>query len=114
MKVLIWIGTLFVLPVVKGILQDVIDLGFSWPILDAILFLGVECFVADKLCKKWTEKKADKKSVSRVMAMAGEKKEPDPDEWKCSCGRINKDYVSSCVCGNTKQMAAAKSAADGT
>ena len=24
-------------------------------------------------------------------------------EWKCSCGRVNADYISSCVCGNTKR-----------
>lgn len=24
---------------------------------------------------------------------------PKADEWKCPCGRIHKDYVSSCSCG---------------
>ena len=24
------------------------------------------------------------------------------DEWKCTCGRIHKNYESSCVCGATK------------
>ena len=27
---------------------------------------------------------------------------PPVGEWKCSCGRTNADYVSSCVCGNSK------------
>lgn len=24
------------------------------------------------------------------------------DEWRCSCGRINKDYAWSCACGRSK------------
>lgn len=26
----------------------------------------------------------------------------EADEWKCTCGKIHKNYESSCVCGVTK------------
>ena len=30
---------------------------------------------------------------------------PGGDEWRCpECGRINKNYVSSCACGATKRF----------
>ena len=29
------------------------------------------------------------------------------DEWKCTCGRIHKQYVSSCSCGASKHEAIA-------
>jgi len=34
-------------------------------------------------------------------------------QWQCSCGRVNDSYVSSCVCGLTKQKAANKIAEKG-
>lgn len=29
------------------------------------------------------------------------------DEWKCSCGRVNADYITTCVCGKSKREAVA-------
>lgn len=28
---------------------------------------------------------------------------PGPDEWLCTCGRINRNYVSNCGCGKSKR-----------
>ena len=28
---------------------------------------------------------------------------PKADEWKCTCGKIHKNYETSCLCGVTKQ-----------
>ena len=25
-----------------------------------------------------------------------------PDEWKCECGRVNKNYVTTCPCGKNR------------
>lgn len=33
---------------------------------------------------------------------ATENRPPQADEWRCSCGRINKNYVWSCACGKNK------------
>ena len=31
-----------------------------------------------------------------------ENKQPQADEWRCSCGRVHKDYIWSCPCGKNK------------
>ncbi len=45
------------------------------------------------------------KNISESAAQSPVKKitQPASDEWKCpSCGRINKNYVGTCGCGQRK------------
>lgn len=54
------------------------------------------------------------KKPSPPIALADDKKQPEnepvaqqktPSSWRCTCGRENTAYVSSCVCGNNKATA---------
>ena len=47
-----------------------------------------------------------------VQSLIEPKKTVGPDEWKCTCGKIHKEYETSCICGVTKREARMKNNQD--
>lgn len=109
MKVLIWIGCIFVASILNAILGEIT--GFKIGYL--LFYLGVS-FLARKLCQKWDEHKeakAQKKRIAEaVEALRGKDRgfsSSATSGWQCVCGRFHPLYETSCVCGNTERMTAA-------
>ncbi len=42
------------------------------------------------------------KMVQHLFKTMNETQIPDPNEWKCSCGKTNPLYVGTCSCGKDK------------
>jgi len=94
MKVLIWIGCFIVATILNVILGEVTGLKVGY-----FLFYLAVFSVAKKLCGKWDEYKEKKteKEIAKITADI-----PSVSTWKCSCGKIHREYETSCVCGKTK------------
>lgn len=108
MKVLIWIGCIFVASILNAILGEIT--GFKIGYL--LFYLGVS-FLARKLCQKWDEHKeakAQKKRIAEaVEALRGKDRgfsSSATSGWQCVCGRFHPLYETSCVCGKSKFDAA--------
>lgn len=66
--------------------------GFAWG-----FWLGIIGIII-VLCRQPAYRSA-KESIMRPV------EKPVPNTWKCSCGRYNAMYISSCVCGLNKHQA---------
>ena len=80
-----------------AVLQGFITLGIFK--LVALLFESLGCIVQN------TKTNADVALLQAAGAgsVNSAAKEACVGEWRCTCGNINKDYVSSCSCGRNKR-----------
>lgn len=89
-------------------------LGFLFAIITNILLRGygelilsaanIESMLRDGKVAVQPQVQAASSAV-KVNPSAAPRKEnvlAGPDEWRCSCGRINKNYVFTCACGNSR------------
>lgn len=84
MKVLIWIGCLFVATVLNLMLGYATGIKAGYFVFYAVVF-----FVANKLCRKWDEHKKAKKEQgsNRELSFAANEKEDDEHILFCrKCG----------------------------
>ena len=109
MKVLIWIGCIFVATILNTLLGYATGIKAGY-----LVFYLVVYFVAKKLCEKWDERQEEKETIRKACEYYAkpivERKSTDninnnnvsTGQWRCSCGRSYPKYVSSCVCGKSK------------
>lgn len=102
MKVLIWIGCIFVM----AVLNVAIKPGG----IPAVIIFSGGMWVARKLCQVWDEKHVSKKPVNKGYYQSQDEIEKKDNEmlanggWKCKkCGKVHPSYTGTCGCGGKKE-----------
>ncbi len=111
MKVIIWLACFFVNALITTAFRSN---GILLGAIPTVLLFSATVWVARALCRKWDDHKGNKELEKQL---AQQTKQPAVDsvpyedirtapvsaaEWRCSCGRVNPKYQSSCVCGKSR------------
>ncbi len=66
------------------------------------IFALIAACIRPQASRPWSSKPPWQAPKANSPQFTYEHRTPSVEEWRCSCGRINKNYVSSCVCGFSK------------
>ena len=97
MKVLIWFLCILANATITTLINEA---GIILGGIPTALMFGATLWLARTICRKWDDLQARKKA--RAKYIDGQRNTEPTGQWQCSCGRSHPQYVSSCVCGQSK------------
>ena len=107
----------WVICIIDGIISGIALIGLNQPLLailaivsfpiSGLIFRLFMCGFGELVENSEEIKNSIKKmnDSTRQLDAKAEKKPQTPvaGEWQCSCGQINKNYISSCQCGKNRR-----------